>query len=152
MDRPRRRPSELSAKELNERAVEYRRMALIARGEATVRSLNALAARYAMLAAKREVEASTNTSSDPTKSEVQDLIAWAEQASANVANPFRALAKTIKMMADSEADPYLTMGVLIEGAVHTLITCIPATRQAETALAMVKLMADRLQTNLPPPT
>src|SRR5690348_16632086 len=140
MDRPRRRLSELSPKELTQRAVEYRRMALSAHGEATIKSLNVLAARYAVLAAKREVEASTNVASRSEQSEVQKLIRVAEQAAASVADPVGALADTIRMMANSEADPYVTMGVLVEGAVHILRTSLPPERQEKAGSALKRLL------------
>ena len=145
MDRPRRRLSELSSSELSQRAIEYRRMALAAHGEATIKSLNMLAFEFAMLAAKREVKASTNPSSDLAQSEVQKLVSLAEQAAANIADPVRTLANTIRIMGDRDADPYLTMGVLIEGVIHTLNTRLPASRQAETASAILRLMLDRLR-------
>ncbi len=120
-------------------------MALTARGEATIKSLNLLAIQFAMLAAKREVEASTNPPTDLAQSEVQKFVSLAEQAAASIADPVRALASTIKMLGDSEADPYLTIGVLVEGVIHTLNTRLPASRQAETASAILRLMLDRLR-------
>lgn len=145
MDRPRRRLSDLSSTELSQRASEYRRMALTARDEATIKSLNVLAARYAMLAAKSEVKASANPSSDPGQSEVRKLVGSAEQAAANVTDPVKGLAGTIKMITASDADPYLTMGMLVEGAVYILRTSLPSARQEETGVALQKLLYDRLQ-------
>jgi hypothetical protein len=147
MDRPRRRLSELSSKELSQRAIEYRRMALTAHSEATIKSLNMLAARYAILAAKREVEASRNHSAEPLQSEVRRLRALAEQAAANMPDPIRALADTIRLMAASEADPYLTMGVLVEGAIYILRTSIPLERQTDAGTALVRMLIDRLRDN-----
>lgn len=53
---PHRPLADLTSQELHQRATEYRRMAMTARSEATIASLNKLAARYAVLAARREVE------------------------------------------------------------------------------------------------
>ena len=146
MDRPRRRrPSELSVKELGERAIEYRRMALTAHGEATIRSLNMLAARYAALAARREIEASTKPASAPGQSEVQRLMGLAEEAAASTTDLVGTLAETIKMIAGSDADPYLTMGVLVEGAVHILRTSLPPECQSDADAALVQLLIDRLR-------
>jgi hypothetical protein len=55
------------------------------------------------------------------------------------------LADIITIIGDSEADPYLIIGVLVEGAVHTLQSRIPGERQIETASGMLKLVADRLR-------
>jgi hypothetical protein len=56
MVEPYRPLSDLTSEELHQRASEYRRMAQTARGEAIVSSLNTLAIRFAVLAAKREIE------------------------------------------------------------------------------------------------
>jgi hypothetical protein len=45
-----------TSKELLRRAVEYRQMAILARGHETIRALNTLAVRFALLAAKREIK------------------------------------------------------------------------------------------------
>ncbi len=131
MDRSRRRLSELSSKELSRSAVAYRQTPLTAHGEHTIKSLNVLAARYAILPAKHEVEEASadRATTHQDRSEVDQLTALAEQAAASVSEPVGALADAIKMMADNEADPYLTMGVLLEGAVHVLRTSLPPERQ-----------------------
>ncbi len=43
------------------------------------------------------------------------------------------------------ADPYAVLGVLIEGAVQTIVQQIPAEQQAETAETLVRLLKERLQ-------
>jgi hypothetical protein len=53
---PYRRLADLTSKELLRRAVEYRQMAILARGHGTIRALNTLAVRFALLAAKREIK------------------------------------------------------------------------------------------------
>lgn len=147
MDQRRRRLSELSSKELTRRAIDYRRMALTADGEATIKSLNVLAARYAMLSAKREVEEASAilAATHRDQPEVHKLAALAEQAAARVSDPVAALADAIRMMADCQADPYLTMGVLVEGAVHVLRTSLSPELQADTASALQLLFHERLQ-------
>jgi hypothetical protein len=147
MDRPRRRLSELSSKELSQRAIEYRRMALTEHREATIKSLNMLAARYALLAAKRELEVSTDSASKSEQSEVHKLVGMAEQAAASIVDPVKVLADTIRLMAASEADPYLTMGVLVEGAIYILRTSIPLERQTDAGTALVQMLIDRLRDN-----
>ena len=53
---PYRRLADLTSQELHRRAAEYRRMAILAHGGETIRALNMLAVRFALLAARREVE------------------------------------------------------------------------------------------------
>jgi hypothetical protein len=56
MRSPYRPLAELTSTELQRRAAEYRRMATTARVEATISSLNTLAVRFVILAARREIE------------------------------------------------------------------------------------------------
>ena len=74
-------------------------MALTAHGQPTSKSLDILAARYAMLAAKREIGANTKSQHPSGQSEVRKLRALAEQAAANKPDPIRALADAIRMLA-----------------------------------------------------
>ena len=149
MSEPRRRLSELPSQELARRAIEYRRMALLAHGEATITALNKLTIRYALLAARRELEeASGVTAEDPrNQSEIVKLVQLAEQAAADQPDPVGTLADIIKTVAEGDADPYLVMGTLVEGAAHTFRSRIPDERRDDTADALVRLMADRLRAN-----
>jgi hypothetical protein len=124
-------------------------MVLTAHGEATIKSLNTLAARYAVLAAKREIEEISvpRAATDQRQSEVEKLAALAKKAAADELDPVEALADTIRRIAQSEADPYLVLGVLIEGAVVTLRSTIPAERHQDCAFALIKMLIDRLQDN-----
>ena len=54
------------------------------------------------------------------------------------------LAQTITMTGAIEADPYAVLGVLVEGAVQTIVQQIPAEQQKETAEALVQLLKERL--------
>jgi hypothetical protein len=47
------------------------------------------------------------------------------------------------MIGEADVDPYAVLGVLIEGAAHTVIRHIPAERQADTATTLVELLAER---------
>jgi hypothetical protein len=146
MDQPRRLLSELTSLELSRRAIEYRRMAITANGQATRFDLDKLAIRYALLAAKREVEEASNGEAvHQDQSEVDKLICLAEQAAADHHDPIRLLADIIQTIGDREADPYLLIGVLVEGAVHTLATQIPGERQEDTAKAALHLLVERLR-------
>ena len=85
MDQPRRRLSELTSQELSSRAIEYRRMAMTAHGQATILALNKLAIRYALLAARRELEEASvdDAAAQQDQSELDKLIQIAEQAAAD---------------------------------------------------------------------
>jgi len=63
-NRPHRPLADLTSQELHGRAAEYRRMAITARGQDTIRALNTLAVRFALLAAKREVEETSGDEAD----------------------------------------------------------------------------------------
>jgi hypothetical protein len=54
------------------------------------------------------------------------------------------LAQTIGMTSAIGADPYAVLGVLIEGAVQTIVQQIPAEQQRETAATLVRLLQERL--------
>jgi hypothetical protein len=49
------------------------------------------------------------------------------------------------MTGNQGADPYLLIGVLLEGAVHTVAKHIPAERQGETTKQLGRLLAERLR-------
>ena len=149
MSEPRRRLSELTSQELARRAIEYRGMALLAHGETTITALNKLAFRYAILAARRELEEASGVTAEARQDqpEIAKLIQLAEQAAATQPDPVGALADIIKTIAEGDADPYLVMGALVEGAVHTFHSRIPNERRDDTAGALVRLMADRLRAN-----
>ena len=150
MDQPRRCLADLTSQELLRRAVEYRRMAAAARGSEIEQALNRLALRFALLAARREIEEGVPISeaeAHQDQSEVAKLARLAEQAATNELDPVRVLADIIKAVAEGTADPYLLAGVLVEGSVHTLETRMPPERQGDTAEALLQLMTDRLRAN-----
>jgi hypothetical protein len=126
-------------------------MAATARGQDIASALERLAIRFALLAAQREVDGASHSSSSPEvethqgRSELDKLIQLAQQAAANEPDPVRALADIIRTVAEGNADPYLLMGMLIEGAVYLLDTRIPDERQTDTARALLQLVADRLR-------
>ena len=135
MEQPRRRLSELTSQKLSRRAVEYRRMAITAHGQATILALNKLAIRYALLAARREI----GEAACPSPVEDQS------QAAADEPDPVRALADIIKTVSEGDADRYLIMGVLVEGTVHTLQGRILDERRDDTASAVLQLLTVRLR-------
>jgi hypothetical protein len=76
---------------------------------------------------------------------VDDLIRRVQRVAANRPDPLHILAQMISMIGESDVDPYAVLGVLVEGAVHTLARHVPAERQAETAEMLVQLLTERLQ-------
>ena len=55
-NRPYRPLADLTSQQLLDRAAEHRRMAIMAHGQDTIRAMNPLAIRFALLAARREIE------------------------------------------------------------------------------------------------
>ncbi len=126
-------------------------MAMFARGQDTASALNRLAIRYALLAASREIEQTKGLPAFDKQTMVRDhpnlakLIASVEQIERCQPNPLKALLALIRTIAQSDADPYIIIGVLLEGAVHLLSNRIPHERRKEAAVAMVLLLANRLR-------
>jgi len=73
------------------------------------------------------------------------LIQQANQASARKPGTVEMLAAMIKLATDDGADPYLVLGVLVEGAVHTLDKHVPKERRAEATEQFGKLLVERLK-------
>ena len=59
--------------------------------------------------------------------------------------PVSLLAEVIRVITDEGADPYLVIGVLVEGAVHTVAKHIPAERQVQVTEEVGRLLAERLK-------
>ena len=120
-------------------------------GQAIVSALDRLAIRYALLAASREIEETSRLSdiasgaNDPGHSELAKLIASVKQVAVKEPNPAKALAQFIRDIAEGDADPYVVAGVLLEGAIHVIATCIPLECQQDTARALVQLVEARLR-------
>jgi hypothetical protein len=75
---------------------------------------------------------------------MNDLIRRVQRVAANRPDPMHILAETISLIGESDVDPYAIVGVLIEGAVHTIAQHIPAERQADTAATVLRLLEERL--------
>jgi hypothetical protein len=76
---------------------------------------------------------------------IDALIRRVQRVAADRPDPTHILAEVISMTGASEADPYTVLGILVEGAVHTLVRHIPAERQAETATMLAQLLDERLK-------
>jgi hypothetical protein len=75
---------------------------------------------------------------------VEALIRRVQRVAAARPDPMHILAQTISMTGAIGADPYAVLGVLVEGAVQTIVQQIPAEHQAETAATLVRLLKERL--------
>jgi hypothetical protein len=64
-----------------------------------------------------------------------------------ISDAHEGLKAAIRRVFGRGADPYLLMGVLVEGAVLTLAQHVPPERQEDTAKALVALLVDRLRTH-----
>jgi hypothetical protein len=76
---------------------------------------------------------------------VDALIRRVQRVAASRPDPMHILAQTISMTGEIGADPYAVLGVLIEGAVLTVVQHIPAEQQTETAEMLVQLLEERLK-------
>jgi hypothetical protein len=76
---------------------------------------------------------------------VDELIRRVKRVAADRPDPVHILAQMISIVGESDADPYAVLGVLAEGAVHTIAQYLPAERQAETAVMLLELLQDRLK-------
>jgi hypothetical protein len=76
---------------------------------------------------------------------VDHLIRQAERAAAAKPDQIRLVAELVKLVGDGGSDPYLLIGVLLEGAVYTLATHIPPERQRETTEQLGRILVERLK-------
>jgi len=76
---------------------------------------------------------------------LQRLIQQANRASSRKPDSIELLASMIRLATDDGADPYLILGVLIEGAARTVARHIPPERQAETTGELRRLLRERLK-------
>jgi hypothetical protein len=76
---------------------------------------------------------------------VDDLIRRVQRVAADRPDPMHILGQMIVMIGETDVDPYAVLGVLIEGAAHTLAQHVPAERQPETAATLMRLLQERLK-------
>ena len=72
------------------------------------------------------------------------LIQHANQVSGRKPDAIDILARMIALVTDDGADPYLVLGVLVEGAARTLERHVPPERQAEATEELRNLLVERL--------
>jgi hypothetical protein len=75
---------------------------------------------------------------------VEALIRRVQRVAASRPDPMHILAQTISMTGAIGADPYTVLGVLVEGAVQTVVQQIPVEQQRETAATLIQLLKERL--------
>ncbi len=76
---------------------------------------------------------------------IDDLIRQTEKAAAARPNQIRLVAELVRIIGDRDANPYLLIGVLVEGAVETLAKHVPPERQAEATEQLGRLLVERLK-------
>ena len=76
-------------------------------------------------------------------SDISKLSDLAQQAAAVTRDVPAELASVIKDAAGGPADPWLLIGVLIEGAAHTIRNAIPEERRPDCVAAALRLLANR---------
>jgi hypothetical protein len=76
---------------------------------------------------------------------LERLIQNANQASSKKPDSVQLLAKMIRLVTADGADPYIVLGVLVEGAVHTLVNHIPTERRQDTTEELGRLLVERLK-------
>jgi hypothetical protein len=76
---------------------------------------------------------------------IDNLIRRAQRVATGRPDAARILAQTISMGCPGGADPYVVLGVLIEGTVQTLVEHISKERQAEIAATLKQLLDQRLK-------
>ena len=76
---------------------------------------------------------------------LERLIQEANRASSRKPGSIEMLARMIRLVTDDGADPYLVIGVLLEGSAYALAEHIPPERQAETTEQLTELLMERLK-------
>jgi hypothetical protein len=76
---------------------------------------------------------------------VAGMAEGARDLAGRLPNRLNELAEQIRALAASEIDPYLLVGILLEGMVHTVSLRIPQDRQPDTVLATLTMLQQRMQ-------
>jgi hypothetical protein len=79
-----------------------------------------------------------------TSRAVRKLSSQAERAAAQAPDPLADLSRVIKIAMQGETDPYVMLGVLLEGIAQTLVTRIPPERHDSTLAAALVTLRQRL--------
>lgn len=79
-----------------------------------------------------------------TSRTVRKLSSQAARAAAQAPDPLADLSAAIKLALQSETDPYVMLGVLLEGMTQTLVTRIPSERHDGTLAAALTMLRQRI--------
>ena len=82
---------------------------------------------------------------------VTELIQQIEHSAAGDGEAMTRLIGDIKCAIQTESDPWLLMGVLLEGIVQTALERLPAREQQQTRVALLTLLWDRIKPHRPEP-
>jgi hypothetical protein len=82
---------------------------------------------------------------DRSYAAIDALIRRVQRVVDSRSDPTRILAEVIGVISASGADPCTVLGVLVEGAAHTLVHHIPKDRRADTAATLFQLLEERLK-------
>lgn len=83
---------------------------------------------------------------------VDGLAEQARQLADRMPNRLADLTREIHSLIAGEVDPYMLMGVLLEGLAQTVSARIPAARQPDTMLATLMMLRQRLDAVLDVPS
>jgi hypothetical protein len=75
---------------------------------------------------------------------IDALVRRVKRIAAERPDPTHVLAEMITMIGAADVDPYVILGVLVEGTVQTVVRHVPAERQAEAAAMVADLLGERL--------
>jgi hypothetical protein len=75
---------------------------------------------------------------------IRALSSQAEAAASQAPDPLAELSAAIKAALQSDADPYVMLGVLLEGMTQTLVTRIPPGRHDGTLSAALVMLRQRI--------
>lgn len=81
---------------------------------------------------------------DKTFGSIVRLIEEAEQAAARTPDLANVLAHVVHLSVEADADPYLVLGVMVEGIAYALASRIPAERHRATVEELRLLLNERL--------
>jgi hypothetical protein len=79
-----------------------------------------------------------------TSRAVRKLSSQAEQAAAQAPDPLADMSRAIRSALQGETDPYVMLGVLVEGVAQTMVTRIPPQRHNSTLAAALVTLGQRL--------
>ena len=97
--------------------------------------------------------ATTETDGEERKfTAVTELIERVERSTQDGTDPIDRLVDDIKATMLSASEPYVLIGVLLEGIVQTVLRQLPEPERRDTAFGLIGLLCDRLNLQSPGPS